>query len=228
MTPPTPNRRRRKPPGPPVEVMVWRVTPKPGGRGEHRKLIDTVHAKQWEHIWQYRHPGPGRYRLEFRDDRRQIAKVEYVNALPLDQGGLVVKTQGRHRPSKRAIPPPVAAWDTTSPTLEQLRTQAEQQRRAQAVPQRTPPKPAAAPRPPARVYPPLTPPGAAPQGMFWRLWQKGNWELISGEQGKTLQNYVLLRLPHGEHIFVFSPAKRWPGYALRRLSSGAECLIPQG
>lgn len=35
--------RRRLPPGPPVEVMILRVTPKQGGRGEHRKLVDNVH-----------------------------------------------------------------------------------------------------------------------------------------------------------------------------------------
>lgn len=108
----------RPPPGPPVEVILWRITPKAVGRGERRDLIDNVKMQSWEHLWRYRYPGPGRYRAEFRDDRRQIVKVEYFNAMPPEQGGQILQTKGRHRPSKRSIPPPVDAWDDRTPNQE--------------------------------------------------------------------------------------------------------------
>lgn len=122
----------RPPPGPPVEVILWRITPKAAGRGERRDLIDNVKVQSWEHLWRYRYPGPGRYRAEFRDDRRQIVKVEYFNAMPPEQGGQILQTKGRHRPSKRSIPPPVDAWDDRTPNQEMRRQAAQEAARAPA------------------------------------------------------------------------------------------------
>lgn len=212
--------------------MIWRVTPKQGGRGEHRKLVDNVHFAQWEYVWQRRHPGAGRYRIEFRDARRLIAKVEYVNALSPEQGGQVIRTEGRYRPSKRTVPPPVQGWDSSTPSLEQRKVAAREAALRQAAPkvstaaQRTVAKSPTAPqRSAARAYPPLKPPGPVSRGMFWRLRQNGQWEPISGEHGRGLPNYVLLWLPHGEYIFVYSPEKKWPGHIIGKLKDGTECLF---
>ena len=204
--------------------MIWRVTPKVGGRGEHRKLVDNVQYAHWSALWQQRPPGAGRYRLEFRDARRQIAKVEYVNVQSPQMGGHVIPTKGRYRPSKRTVPPPVAAWDPSTPNLEQREEAARQEalRRRKA-----PSAPATPPQSTARSYPPLTPPGPLAQGMFWRLRQNGTWEAIPGERGRGLANYVLLYLPRGEYIFVYSPEKKWPGYILRKTQDGTECLFSQ-
>lgn len=199
--------------------MIWRVKPKEAGRGEHRTLVDSVKAEGWEHLWRYRHPGPGRYRLEFRDGRRQIARVEYVNAFSKEQGGQIVPTRGRYRPPKRTIPPPVDAWDARTPTLEE-------QRRAE----REAARPAAArQRPPAasshRSYPPLSPPGVAPQGTFWRLRKNNQWEPVRSEEAALLRNYALLWLPRGEYIYVYAPDGKWPGYEQGQLKNGTPCLF---
>lgn len=127
------------------------------GRGEHHTLIDSVKAAGWEHVWQYRHPGPGRYRCEFRDARRQVVKVEYVNAMPREQGGRIVPTRGRYRPPKRTVPPPVDARDQQTPTVEQHR-QATQAAARAAEQKRDLPRKVSEPR----RYPPLSPPGVAP------------------------------------------------------------------
>jgi len=210
----------RPPPGPPVEVMIWRVKPKETGRGEHRELVDTVKALRWEYVWQYRHPGPGRYRCEFRDARRQIVKVQYINAMPREQGGGIVPTKGRYRPPKRTVPPPVDAWDQQTPTVEQHREATQAAARA-AEQQRDLPRKASEPR----RYPPLSPPGVAPQGTFWRLRKNDKWEPVRAEAITQLRNYALLSTPQGEYIYVYAPDGRWPGYEWRQLQNGARCLV---
>lgn len=226
-TPPaTPSTTARRAAGPPVEVMVWRITPKQTGRGEHRELVDNVTVASWQFFWGRRHPGPGRYRLEFRDARRLIAKVQYVNALPPEQGGQVVHTQGRYRPSKRTVPPPVDAWDSSTPNLKARRDAARRHSASNATPRSVTPKAAARSPSPARHYPSLAPPGRSPNGLFWRLRKNGHWEHVSWQQGLRLPDYVLLLLPNREYAFVWAPDGRWPGYVADRLEDGTPCLVP--
>ncbi len=218
-----PDTRHRRPPGPPVEVMLWRITPKTTGHGERRVLVDNVKAQGWELLWQTRYPGPGRYRAEFRDDRRQIVKVEYFNAMPPEQGGQIFQTKGRHRPSKRSIPPPVDAWDDRTPNQEMRRQDAQEAARAPA-------RPAPPPRKrekPFQNHPPLTPPHRATEGHHWRLRKNKQWEFTSSAQMQGNPNYALLRLPYGEYIYVFAPDGRWPGYEWRTLRNGLACLVPR-
>jgi hypothetical protein len=123
--------RPKRPPGPPVEVMIWRLIRKAVGRGDHRKLVDNVGFERWDLFWSYKNPGPGRYRVEFRDAKRAIVKVLHANQMPPQQGGQLVYTQGRTRPpGKRKVPPPSVAWDSSRPTIEQ------RQRAAQLPPPR--------------------------------------------------------------------------------------------
>ena len=218
-----PDTPRRRPPGPPVEVMLWRITPKTRGRGERRELVDNVKAQGWEHLWHSRYPGPGRYRAEFRDDRRQIVKVEYFNVMPREQGGEIFRTQGRHRPSKRSIAPPVDAWDPRPPSLEMRRRAAREAARAPASPAPPPGKQ----EKPFQNHPPLTPPHRAPEGRHWRLRKNKQWELTPSARMEGNPNYALLQLPHGEFIYVFAPDGRWPGYEWRTLRNGLACLVPR-
>lgn len=148
MTPAPRKTRQKRPPGPAVEVMIWRLTRKAVGRGDHRKLVDNVSFERWDLFWSYKNPGPGRYRIEFRDAKRAIVKVLHANQMPPQQGGQLVYTQGRTRPpGKRKVPPPSVAWDSSRPTIEQ---------RQRAVAQQPPPRPlhgqpaAAYPAPPQR------------------------------------------------------------------------------
>lgn len=211
---PPPKKRARPAPGPPVEVWVWRVTPKETGRGEHRKLLDNLRPQGWQHFWDQRDPGRGRYRVEFRDARRSIVRVEYYNKLSRRRGGHVIRTQGRCRPSKRAVSLPVDAWDPDAPRA--TRADAPGAAPTQVhVP--------AAPRP---RHPPLTPPGTAPEGTCWRLRKSGKWDTFELNRVPIAKNYTFLQLPSGEYVLVYAPDRRWPGYELITLSSGILCLVP--
>lgn len=204
---------------------MWRITPKQTGRGEHRELVDNVTVGNWTYFWQRRHPGPGRYRLEFRDERRFIAKVQYANALPPEQGGQILYTQGRHRPPKRTVPPPVDAWDSSTPNLEERREAARQRVGSNTVPRPTPSKPAGSSLP--QQHPPLVPPSRAPQGYHWRLRKNGRWVPISWQEGLQLSGYALLLLPSREYVFAWAPDGQWPGYVVGRLQNGMRCLVPR-
>jgi len=215
MTRKSPSPKRSRPPlGPPTEVWIWRITKNKTGRGEHRKLVDNVRPDGWQHFWEQRDPGKGRYRIEFRDARRAIVKVEYYIKRSRQQGGQVIRTTGRNRPSKRKVPPPVLAWDPDAPKV--------------MLPQNVGPEqsPAQSPKA-AREYPPLEPPGQAPEGMYWRLRKNGRWDVIDPRVVPLPDTYTLLRLPSQLYVFVFAPDRRWPGYHLVRLRDGALCLIPQ-
>lgn len=211
----------RPPPGPPVEVMIWRVKPKETGRGEHRELVDTVKALRWEYVWQYRHPGPGRYRCEFRDARRQIVKVQYINAMPREQEeGSCPPRGATARPNG---PSPLQSMPGTNRhrRWEQHREATQAAARA-AEQQRDLPRKASEPR----RYPPLSPPGVAPQGTFWRLRKNDKWEPVRAEAITQLRNYALLSTPQGEYIYAAdAPDGRWPGYEWRQLQNGARCLV---
>ncbi len=213
---PRPKKRARPPLGPPVEVWVWRITPQQTGRGEHRKLIDNLLVQGWDHFWQQRDPGAGRYRVELRDARRAIVKVRYYEKQSRREGGRVIATTGRRRPSKRRVPPAVAGWDPDAPRATPREASSPQSPRIHVL--------VADPASPAR--PSLTPPREAPAGAFWRLRKNGKWNLITADVPLT-PAYVSLRLPTGEYIFVYSPKRRWPGYELVTLNNGAPCLVPQ-
>lgn len=154
--------RPKRPPGPPVEVMIWRLIQKSVGRGDHRELIDNVGVDHWLLYWEKRNPGPGRYRAELRDEKRAIVHVYHFNQMPPSQGGQLVPTEGRVRPrAKRKVPPPVAAWDPQPLNFEQAR-----QRKAQRAMQARAPQargPAPVPQPvPAPRFPQPSPAGVAP------------------------------------------------------------------
>lgn len=83
---------------------MWRCLPSKS-RGEPRTLVDNVvpHAVvalegRWPH-------GPGRFRLEFRDAKRIVARVEYIEVAPAHEGGALRHTKGR-RAGPRIVPPP--------------------------------------------------------------------------------------------------------------------------
>lgn len=211
---PRPKKRARPPLGPPVEVWVWRITPKQTGRGEHRKLIDNLLLQGWEHFWQQRDPGAGRYRVELRDARRAIVKVWYYDKQSRREGGRVIATTGRRRPPKRKVPPAVAGWDPDAP-----RATPREAPSPQLAPVHTPAAP--------RERPSLTPPRRAPERTFWRLRKNGEWGLITAAVPLT-PAYVSLRLPTGEYIVVYAPKRQWPGYELVTLNDGTPCLVPQG
>jgi hypothetical protein len=125
----TPNTARSRPPrstpGPPAEVWFWCILPKAKkGRGEHRTLTDNVQYDGWQNIWTRRPPAPGRYRIEFRDARRAIVRVEYVNVPDPRSGAVPYFTHGRIRRPQRKIPPASPAWEaegaTPGATLEPL------------------------------------------------------------------------------------------------------------
>lgn len=207
------SRSPRNPPGPPTEVWLWRVVPKKG-RGEHRTLADNVRVDHWEDVWNYRHPGAGRYRIEFRDARRAIVKVEYANVPDPRSTERIVYTTGRVRRPQRTVPPPSRAWEPRPEPRP-------------APPPRSPkpePKAATASRP-SQGGSPLRPPHEAPQGMQWRLRQKGNWELFDIHR-EIPKGCCELRTPAGEFILVYSPDGTWPGYVRTHLSNGRTCLVP--
>lgn len=208
------SRSPRPPPGPPTEVWLWRVVPKKG-RGEHRTLADNVHAEHWDDVWDHRHPGAGRYRIEFRDARRAIVKVEYANVPDPRSRERIVYTTGRVRRPQRTVPPPSKAWE---PRPEPRPT-------APARPTKPGPQGVTAARPSQKTYPPLRPPHVAPKGMQWRLRQKGNWELFDVRR-EIPKGCSELRTPEGEFILVYSPAGIWPEYVRTRLSDGRPCLVP--
>ena len=117
--------RRTRPSGRPVEVFIWRVVPGEG-RGEHRQLLDNVVPAALFAVrmaWPY---GPGRFRLEHRDDKRALAKVEYVD-VPDAHGKLVPKPSTGRKAKPRVVGPPRAA--TTPAPSRPLKTPTTMQRR---------------------------------------------------------------------------------------------------
>lgn len=208
-------RPRRPPPtpGPPAEVWFWRVLPKKG-RGEHRTLADNVQYDGWEEIWCRRPLAPGRYRIEFRDARRAIVRVQYANVPDPRSGERPYFTTGRARRPQRIVPSARPAWEPRPAPRPA----------SAARPTKPGPQAAAAARP-TRVTPPHRPPGVAPSGMQWRLRQKGDWELFDVRQ-EIPKNCHELRMPSGEFILVYSPDGTWPGYVRTRLSDGRPCLVP--
>lgn len=207
-----PPRRKRPPPGPPAEVWFWRVLPKKG-RGEHRTLADNVQYDGWEHIWTRRPPAPGRYRMEYRDARRAIVRVRYVNVPDPRTGEAPYFTEGRARRPQRTVPPASPAWQPKAPPP------------AASSGRSTPARTATAPA--ATTYPPLRPPSAAPAGMLWRLRKNHTWEHFDRRQAIPESYHRLWLLP-GQVILVYSATGTWPGYVPGKLQDGLPCLVPQG
>lgn len=205
MTLPTPPTRRprppRPPPGPPVEVWLWRIVPK-SGHGEHRTLVDNVQFDGWEQLWSRRHPGAGRYRIEFRDVRRFIIEARYANVPDPRSGQPIRYTVGRVRRSKRAVPPAQPAWKPLSP-----------------------PQPSGSAAPSTTQTPQALPPGSAPPGRIWRLRKNREWQLFDATL-EVPKFYHLLWLPTRECVLVYSPHGTWPGYRPGRLTDGRSCLVP--
>lgn len=204
------SRAPRPPPGSPTEVWLWRIVPKKG-RGEHRTLADNVRAEDWEAVWVHRHPGAGRYRIEFRDAQRAIVKVAYANVPDPRSHERIVYTTGRVRRPQRTVPPPSKAWEP----------------RPTAPPRPTKPEPqgVTAARPSQKTYPPLRPPHVAPKGMQWRLRQRGTWELFDVRREIPKGCYEL-RTPAGEFILVYSPNGSWPGYVRTKPPGDRPYLVP--
>jgi hypothetical protein len=219
----TPNTARSRPPrstpGPPAEVWFWCILPKAKkGRGEHRTLTDHVQYEGWQNIWTRRPPAPGRYRIEFRDARRAIVRVEYVNVPDPRSGAVPYFTHGRIRCPQRKIPPASPAWEAktpfpAAPSNRSTPTRLTQPRRSTTATSAT-------------TYPPLRPPGAAPAGMLWRLRRNHAWEPFDQRQAIP-ENYHRLWLPPDQVILVYSATGIWPGYTLGNLQGGLPCLVPQ-
>ena len=51
--------RPKRPPGRPVEVMIWRLMRKAVGRGDDRKLVDNGGFERWDGFWSYKKGGAG-------------------------------------------------------------------------------------------------------------------------------------------------------------------------
>jgi len=202
-----PPRRKRPPPGPPAEVWFWRVLPKKG-RGEHRTLADNVQYDGWELIWERRPLAPGRYRLEFRDDRRAIVGVRYAIVPDPRSQERPYFTTGRRRRSQRTVPAARPAWE----------------------PRAAPPPPATARPATARsasTTPALHPPGAAVTGKIWQRRQNGDWEQYDRNLAIP-KNYRRLWLEASRTVvLVYAPNGTWPGYVPGSLKGGEACLVPQ-
>lgn len=206
------SRTRRPPPGPPAEVWLWRIEAM-NGRGEHRTLADNVRADHWEEVWVHRHPGAGRYRIEFRDARRAIVKVEYANVPDPRSSDPIVYTTGRVRRPQRTVPPPSKAWEP-----RRLPSPA-------APPRSTPTRTAPATPPAPAAHPPLDPPGAAPPDTYWCLRKSGRWKPVDRDL-PLLKNYARLWLDRSrEVILVYTPDGSWPGHEEGRLRDGRSCLF---
>lgn len=83
---------------------MWRCVPSKS-RGEPRTLVDNVvpyALKELEARWPH---GPGRFRMEFRDAKRIVARVQYIEVAPAHEGGGLRYTKGR-RAGPRIVPPP--------------------------------------------------------------------------------------------------------------------------
>lgn len=193
-------RRQRPPPGPPVEVWFWKILAKKG-RGEHRTLADHVQYEGWKELARHRPLAQGRYRVEFRDARRAIVKVQYLNVPDPRSGDGPYFTEGRYRRSQRKIPPARPAWE----------------------PRAAPTSPATRP---AAVQA-LQPPAPAPEGMIWRRRKNGTWEVYD-RRSPIPENYHRLWLADSRTVvLVYSPNGTWPGYVKRTQKDGAPCLVPQ-
>lgn len=209
----------RPAPGPPTEVWFWRILPKAKkGRGEHRTLTDNVQYDGWENIWRRRPPAPGRYRMEFRDARRAIVRVEYVNVPDPRSGESPYFTKGRARRQQRKIPPASPAWEAKAPPA--------------APPSRSTPARSAQPARTANAtsastYPPLRPPGATPAGMIWRLRKNHDWEPFDRNLAIPQHYYRLWLATSREVVLVYSETGTWPGYVSGQLKGGLPCLVPQ-
>ena len=206
------SRTPRPPPGPPTEVWLWRIEGMKG-RGEHRTLADNVRIDHWEEVWVRRHPGAGRYRIEFRDARRAIVKVEYANVPDPRSSDRIEYTTGRVRRPQRTVPPPSRAWEPRTPP-------------SPTAPSSSTPTCTTTAKPPApAVSTPLDPPGAAPPDSYWQLRKNGQWKLFDRDLPLP-KNYERLWLERSEEvILVFSPDGSWPGYEVGQLRSGRSCLF---
>ena len=88
---------KKRSPGVAVEMFVYRYLPS-GGRGGSRTLVfNCVLTDPQKLLARFEH---GRYRVEWRDSRRQIVKVETFKV-----GRIGVYRPGRIRPPRR-VPPP--------------------------------------------------------------------------------------------------------------------------
>lgn len=212
------SRAPRPPPGPPVEVWLWRVIPKTG-RGEHRTLADNVRYDDWEYVWSRRTPAKGRYRIEFRDARSAIVSVRYAMFDPRSGEGPHY-TAGRARRSQRKVPPARPAWEprpepaapasrTAAPASRTTTTQAPASARA--------PSPA-----PAALRAPVT---ALPQGMMWRRRQNGSWEHFDRTQAVPQNYHALWLADSNQAVLVYSTTGTWPGYEWGKFSNGTPVLV---
>lgn len=184
-----------------MEVWFWRILPKKG-RGEHRTLADHVQHEGWQELARHRPLGQGRYRVEFRDARRAIVEVRYMNVPDPRSGEPAYFTQGRYRRPQRKVPPARPAWE----------------------PRVAPPSPASRP---ATAAPTLRPPGAAPEGMIWRRRQNGTWEPFDRKRAIP-ENYHRLWLADPRtFVLVYSPQGTWPGYVRTTDKNGMPYLVSQ-
>jgi hypothetical protein len=178
------------------------VLPKKG-RGEHRTLTDNVQYDGWELIWERRPLAAGRYRLEFRDDRRAIVSVRYAIVPDPRSQERPYFTTGRRRRSQRTVPAARPAWEQR--------------------PAPPPPAPARS----ASTTPTLQPPGAAAAGKIWQLRRNGKWEQYDRNLAIP-ENYHRLWLEASRTVvLVYAPDGTRPGYMPGSLKGGTPCLVPQ-
>ena len=213
-----PPRRQRPPPGPPAEVWFWRIL-REKGRGEHRILADNVQYDGWQNIWTRRPPAPGRYRMEYRDARRAIVRVEYVNVPDPRSGEKPYFTEGRARRPQRKIPPASPAWEPKAPPPAPPSNRSTPARSTQ--PGRTATATSAA------TYLPLRSPGPAPEGMIWRFRRNHTWQSLDRNLAIPEHYYRLWLATSREVVLVYSETGTWPGYVPGQLKGGVPCLFPQ-
>ncbi len=105
-------RRPRPPPGEPVEVLFWRYTEKTA-KGMRRKCVysATVDSDLNAVLWSL---GSDRYRLEWRDRKRQVVVVRTYVVMP-DQRIYEAKPLRKSKP--RELPPARYVAPGTPPTL---------------------------------------------------------------------------------------------------------------
>jgi hypothetical protein len=213
------SRSPRPPPGPPTEVWLWRIVPKKG-RGEHRTFADNVRPEHWEDVWRHRHPGAGRYRIEFRDARLAIVRVEYANVPDPRSDAPIVYTTGRVRRPQRTMPPPSKAWEPRPPPPSTAPTRAAPTDSTQsgrvATTTSVPP-----------TVPLLRPPGVPPKGTLWHRRKSGEWEPFDRRAALPKNCHRLWLEATEEVVLVFAPKGSWPGHEWGHLDDGRPCLFPR-
>lgn len=196
-------------------MWFWRILPKKG-RGEHRILADNVQYDGWQNIWTRRPPAPGRYRMEYRDARRAIVRVEYVNVPDPRTGEKPYFTEGRARRPQRKIPPASPAWEPKAPPPAPSN---------RSTPARSTQPGRTATATSAATYPPLRSPGPTPEGMIWRFRKNRTWQAFDRNLAIP-DHYYRLWLPPGQVVLVYTENGTWPGYVPGHLKGGAPCLVP--